>query len=129
MCALMVREEREWATKDELLQLLSQRLPNWTVTQRREVLTQMLAAGVLLEDRQWTGTAWDAVIRLPYQRFSDHLVARHLLDRHLPNPLTRHAIQAVFQNDAPLGRLFANVDPDPRRGGWREALIVEFLSG
>ncbi len=126
VCALMVCEEREWATKDELLQLLSPRLPNWTVTQRREVLTQMLAAGVLLEDRQWTGAAWDAVIRLPYQRFSDHLVARHLLDRHLPNPLTRRAIRAAFQNDAPLGRLFANVDPDPRRGGWREALIVEF---
>ena len=126
VCALMVREEREWATKDELLQLLSPRLPNWTVTQRREVLTQMLAAGVLLEDRQWTGTAWDAVIRLPYQRFSDHLVARHLLDRHLPNPLTRRAIRAAFQNDAPLGRLFASEDPDPRRGGWREALIVEF---
>ena len=86
----------------------------------------MLAAGVLLEDRQWTGTAWEAVIRLPYQRFSDHLVARHLLDRPLPNQLTRRAIRAAFQSDAPLGRLFANEDPDPRRGGWREALIVEF---
>ena len=122
----MVRQEREWATREELQQILSARLPNWTTAQRRDLVTQMLAAGVLLEDRQWTGTGWHPVIRLPYQRFSDHLVARHLLDRHLPNALTRRTIGAAFQADAPLGRLFAVEESDPRRRGWREALIVEF---
>lgn len=126
LCAVMVREEREWATERELLQLLSLHLPTWTITRRREVLTQMLAAGVLLEDRQWTGADWRAVIRLPYQRFSDHVIARHLLERHLPSPLTKCGLRAAFQIGAPLGRLFANEESDPRRNGWREALIVEF---
>ena len=126
LCALMVREQREWATREELQQILLARLPAWTTAERRDLVTQMLAAGVLLEDRQWTGAGWHPVIRLPYQRFSDHLVARHLLDRHLPSRLTRRTIGAAFQADAPLGRLFAAEDSDPRRGGWREALIVEF---
>src|SRR5439155_17495222 len=36
------------------------------------------------------------------------------------------AIAAAFEGDAPLGRLFVAEEPDPRRRGWREALIVEF---
>ena len=84
---LVVRNEREWATKDELLQLLSPPSSNSTVTQRRQVLTQMLAAGVLLEVAVRPGLHGRLLFGCRPQRFSDHLVARHLLDRHLPEPV------------------------------------------
>ena len=66
------------------------------------------------------------VIRLPYQRFSDHIIARHILDalntsspstirKSLASPPLRHVFDFQHPNH-----------PAFQFAGWVEALIVEF---
>src|SRR5205807_487522 len=43
----------------------------------------MISEGLLAEDMRYIAGSYETVLTLPYQRFADHLIARHLLDKHL----------------------------------------------
>lgn len=69
------------------------------------LITRMANDGLLSEDSRYVGGAWLDTVRLPYQRFSDHLVSRHLLARHLDTS-SAAAIRNCFRPTKPLGTIF-----------------------
>src|SRR5262249_36538295 len=79
------------------------------------------------EDFTYVGDDWVEIIRLPYQRFSDHLIARHLLALHL-DTRSITAVRRSFYRNRPLGRIF---DPEPgarvfHSPGVASAIMLEF---
>lgn len=100
---------------------------------RRRLLEAMRVNGLIEEDAIWYTTRKKKqksriVYRLPYQRFSDHLIARHLLGAYLDTS-SASSIKNSFAVNSPLGKVFGlthknfgNYD-EP---GWAQALIAEF---
>jgi len=92
---------------------------------------KLLAEGLLVENELWRPESEGGsipVVSLPYERFGDHIVARHLLGKHLDTS-SENSIRRSFYKNTPLGAIFAL----KRRShyhyelqGWAEALIVEF---
>ena len=68
------------------------------------------------------------VFRLPYQRFGDHLIARHLLKTHL-DVSSAATIKRSFTGKSRLARIFRVSNRYHREyaePGWAQALITEF---
>lgn len=75
---------------------------------------------------------WGVLVGVPYQRFSDHLIARGLFDRHLNKPKSVAEVRRCFDHNRPLGRIFTMQKDIARfryagaEPGVAEALILEF---
>lgn len=100
--------------------------------QRRQLLEVLRTNGLVEEDAVWystkSGFKSRVVFRLPYQRFSDHLVARHLLKTHL-DVSSVATIKRSFTAKSPLSRIFRMSNRYHREyaePGWAQALITEF---
>lgn len=100
--------------------------------QRRRFLEALRTNGLIEEDAVWyssrSGIRSRVVFRLPYQRFSDHLVARHLLKAHL-DVSSAATIKRSFAAKSPLARIFRMVSRyqhEYAEPGWAQALITEF---
>ena len=91
------------------------------------LLERMVIDGLIAEDMVWEGGEWIDAIRMPYQRFSDHLISRHLLDRYLKTD-SPEAIKRSFHVNRPLGKIFEleNGGFDYRQPGIASALMLEF---
>ena len=91
-----------------------------------ELLDQLVVEGLLLEHLSFDGREYTEELQLPYQRFSDHLIARHLLERHL-DTTSEATIRRSFHANRPLGRIFkvcwGYTFAQP---GLAEAIMVEF---
>ncbi len=71
-----------------------------------DVLRAMMTEGLLAEDVQWSSEARETVVRLPYERFSDHLIARHLLEQFLDTTSPATIAQSLAAAN-PLANVFA----------------------
>lgn len=71
----------------------------------KELIIRMTNEGLLSEDSRYIEDTRVDTVRLPYQRFSDHLISRHMLVLYLDttSPAT---IRKCFQPSRPLGKLF-----------------------
>ncbi len=101
-------------------------------SQRRHLLDELRTNGLIEEDIVWysasSGLKSRVVFRLPYQRFSDHLIARHLLKTYL-DVSSAEAIKRSFTAKSPLARIFRMSKRYHRQyaePGWAQALITEF---
>ncbi len=65
---------------------------------------RMVTDGLLVEDSIYDGE-WKNVIRLSYQRFSDHLICRHLLESNL-DLRSKDTVRRSFHKNRPLGQIF-----------------------
>jgi hypothetical protein len=122
---------REYVRPSDARRIIAAHFPALTAERRRALLDALRTGGLLDEDVLWSRAGKDVksrtVYRLPYQRFSDHLVARHLLDKYLDTS-SETAVRKSLARGSPLGRVF-------RRGrysqayahpGWAQALMTEF---
>lgn len=122
---------REYVGRRAAHRIVRAHFPALSARRRRQLLEDMRISGLLDEDYIWNsrgGTPKNiSVFRLPYQRFSDHLIARHLLEKHLDKS-SEDALRKSFVPRKPLGRVFGKKRHhyDYARPGWAEALIVEF---
>lgn len=124
----MATQPTDALTHDECLRAIEAFLdgPHLRRTARR-LLQRMLSDGLLSEDARWTTTGSIPVVRFPYQRFGDHIIARHLLLQHL-DTASETSIRRSFYSNRPLGRIF-NVVPSGtayEMPGLASALMVEF---
>lgn len=123
---------RGYVRPSEANRIIAAQYPALAPVQRRNLLEALRVNGLIEEDAIWytskSGIKSRVVFRLPYQRFSDHLIARHLLKTHLDVSSAR-AIKQSFSPNSPLGRIFRIANryqreyPEP---GWAQALITEF---
>jgi hypothetical protein len=112
--------------------IISASFPTLAPVQRRKLLEALRTSGLIEEDVVWhsakSGVKSRIVFRLPYQRFSDHLIARHLLSTYL-DTRSVETIRQSFVEDAPLGRIFRisnRYQQEYAEPGWAQALITEF---
>lgn len=123
---------RGYVRPSEADRIIAANYPALRPSQRRQLLDVLRTNGLIEEDAVWystnTGVKSRVVFRLPYQRFSDHLVARHLLKTHL-DVSSAATIKRSFTAKSPLSRIFRISNHYYRQyvePGWAQALITEF---
>jgi len=80
----------------------------------------MISEGLLAEDRFRVGDQeWCEGIHFSYERFADHLIAKHLLNKYLD---TEHPLNS-FKPDQPLGSFVKD-----ERTCWRNCGLIEAFS-
>lgn len=102
----MAEGARDHLSREECLAIIGQ-INRWSSGEQSEAFLQrLLADGLLMDGVHWQDAGvYEDVIHFPYQRFSDHLIARHLLDQHLDTS-TELSIRKSFYGRRPLGRIF-----------------------
>ena len=70
-----------------------------------QLLQRFVSDGLLAEDLRWRDDGSIAVVQFTYQRFGDHLIARHLLDTHLVTT-SESTTRRCFYRNRPLGKPF-----------------------
>lgn len=126
LSGLLADSRREWLTADEVLGVIG--CENGITCESETVLRDMVGAGLLVEHVRYIDGVYTEVFMLPYQRFSDHLVARHLLEVCLKKASTETAIRRSFYSNRRLGEVFVT-DRWGRQfaePGVASALMVEF---
>lgn len=128
----MAKTMRGHVLPTEADRIVSANFPALRPAQRKLFLEALRTSGLIEEDVVWrstkSGVKSRIVYRLPYQRFSDHLIARHLLSMHL-NTTSIETIKQSFEAHSPLGRIFRVSNRYQREyaePGWAQALITEF---
>ncbi len=122
---------RGYVRQSEANRIVAANAPALRPAQRHELLDELRTSGLIEEDAVWysakSGFKSRVVYRLPYQRFSDHLVARHLLKA--LDLSSAASIKRGFAAGSPLSRIFRMSSRHYRRyaePGWAQALITEF---
>lgn len=126
LAANMARQQKDYISTDECLQIIKD-VTKKSKAESSKILYSMITEGLLVEDILWMERPRKDIIRLPYQRFSDHLIARHLLSNYL-NTKSKGAIKQSFYKNKPLGKIF---DLQPRAWEYPEpglatAIMLEF---
>ncbi len=128
----MAAKLRGYVRPSEADRIIAANCPALRPAQRRQLLDVLRTNGLIEEDTVWystrSGFKSRIVFRLPYQRFSDHLVARHLLKAHL-DVSSAETIKRSFMGNSLLGRIFRVSNRYHREyaePGWAQALITEF---
>ncbi len=123
---------RGFVRPSEADRIIAANYPALTPAKRRQLIDVLRTNGLIEEDVVWywtkSGPKSRIVLRLPYQRFSDHLVARHLLKTHL-DVSSAVAIKRSFTGKSPLARIFRVSNGYHRKyaePGLAQALITEF---
>lgn len=100
LAGLMAKGNKQWLTREEAQNEVNTFLPREGY--HNSLFRHLLVEGLLTEDRFYQGNQeWIEGIRFSYERFSDHLIVKHLLDKHLDsnNP------SESFLPEHPLGDL------------------------
>ncbi|MCY3688684.1 MAG: hypothetical protein OXG90_06840 [Gammaproteobacteria bacterium] len=128
----MAEKSRGYVLRPEADRIIAAHYPALRPAQRRQLLEGLRTNGLIEEDAVWYSTKSGAkpriIFRLPYQRFSDHLIARHLLKAHL-DVSSATTIKHSFTGNSPLARIFRmsnRYDRDYAEPGLAQALITEF---
>lgn len=100
----MASQGREWLHVDEATSVLSLST-GVPVRDADRLLRRFIADGLLSEELRYRGGEYREVVVFPYQRFGDHLVARHLLENHLVAS-SEEAVRRSFYANRPLGKPF-----------------------
>lgn len=99
----LVKHEKPWLPLDSTLALLDGILPNRTYS--RSLYQGMLANGVFIEEIIPSGEgAQENVVMLAYERFTDHMLIKRILDEHLP----RERPEQIFEEGGKLHHLTAH---------------------
>lgn len=123
----MAARGREWLSVPEAIDAI-QESTGFTPARCRLLLKRFVTDGLLMEDVRWDDDheAVEAV-QFSYQRFGDHLIARHLLDEHLIQT-TESGIRHAFYSNRPLGKVFSlnQWNSGFRYPGLVAAIMLEF---
>lgn len=123
---IMAAQLRDYVTKEECLNAIGAFLgPRDGPQKRRKILRRMVADGLLGESVRWDDTVEG--VGFPYQRFGDHLVARHLLASDLDVRSSAHVRRSFYRN-RPLGKVFATFPGGYSyvMPGLASAIMIEF---
>jgi len=123
---------RGYVRPAEADRIIAANYPALTRARRQDLLEALRTNGLVEEDAVWYRSGEQIksriVYRLPYQRFSDHLIARHLLESYL-DVSSAKAIERSFSSGSPLGRIFKSsrfFGGGYAEPSWAQALITEF---
>ncbi len=121
----MANAEKEFLTLNEAKKLMALFFQNkYKVEVYSNLIDLLLHYGVLIKDLSYSShdSKYHEVIKFPFQKFSDHLIARYFLENHLDT----NKIRKSFGPTLPLGKLFKDEQSLYLRANLAEAVIVEF---
>jgi hypothetical protein len=128
----MAANLRGYVRPSEVQEIIAAHFPVLAAAGRKSLLEALRTNGLIEEDVVWystkSGNKSRIVYRLPYQRFSDHLIARHLLKTYL-DASSPEAIRKSFASRSPLSRPFKlskRFQYEYAEPSWAQALITEF---
>ena len=126
VASAMAESQSDWVTRDKVIQIICAHT-ELSAGDGEACLERMVIDGLIAEDMVWEDGGWVDVIRMPYQRFSDHLISRHLLERYLKTD-SPESIRRSFYANRPLGKIFElnNGGYSYRQPGIASALMLEF---
>ena len=123
---------RGYVRPSEADRIIAAHYPLLRPAKRRQLLDALRTSGLIEEDAirysSKSGPKSRIGFRLPYQRFSDHLVARHLLKMYL-DVSSAETIKRSFMGKSQLARIFRISNRYHRRfvePGLAQAVITEF---
>jgi len=122
----LAKRRRDWLLNSDVLDEVGGQL-GLTGDPAVRLVRDMVSSGLLVEQMRYSDGAYVEGLALPYQRFSDHLVARHLLATHL-DVTTETRLRRSFYSNRRLGAVFA-IEQFSRsfaEPGIASALMVEF---
>lgn len=126
LAGVLAANQREWLDPGEVLDQIRLRT-GLDETASKLVLRDMTSAGLLIETSRYNGAGYSDAYSLSYQRFSDHIVARHLLDGYL-DLKDVNALRRCFYANRRLGAVFV-IDrwgDNYAEPGIASALMIEF---
>ncbi len=130
--SIMATKLRGYVLRPEADRIIAANYPALRPAQRCQLLDVLRINGLIEEDTvrysTKSGVKFWIGFRLPYQRFSDHLVARHLLKTHL-DVSSVATVKRSFTGKSPLARVFRvsnRYDRKYAEPGWAQAVITEF---
>ncbi|WP_344060466.1 hypothetical protein [Terrabacter lapilli] len=126
LAGVLAANRREWLEPAEVVQQVTLRT-GLDDEASALVVRDMASAGLLIEHSRFDGSRYVDAFSLSYQRFSDHIVARHLLEGHL-DLRTVEGLYRSFHANRRLGAVFVvdqwgNYYAEP---GIASALMIEF---
>lgn len=126
MAGQMADESRDWVTPADAAMEI-QAKTGLSAERTRELRTRFVTDGLLAESAIYEGDGWLEILTFPYQRFGDHLIARHLLDRHLDTS-SEEAVRRSFYSNRPLGKVFVldHWNTEFQEPGLAAAIMLEF---
>ena len=114
----MAANMRSYIRPSEADRIIAANYPALRPAQRHQLLDVLRTNGLIEKDAVWystkSGVKSRIVFRLPYQRFSDHLIARHLLKTHL-DVSSAATIQAKLHGQVPARADLPSVKSIPPR--------------
>ena len=126
LAGVLAANQREWLEPAEVIEQVKL-CTGLDDADSALVVRDMTSAGLLIELSRYNGSGYSDAYSLSYQRFSDHIVARHLLEGYLQ--LTdADALRRCFYSNRRLGAVFV-VDRWGRNyaePGIASALMIEF---
>lgn len=123
VASMMAANKRSWVYLSEIKTLILKRLQK--KSEYRKFLRNLISESLLAEDINFDAISKKhfEVVRFPYQKFSEHIVARHLFSNAYFN---KHKVKESLQDEGRLGWLFKDEEAYIKNAGLIEALIVEF---
>lgn len=109
-----------WLPREEAQAIINAFLP--CEGYERSLFRHMISEGLLAEDRFRVGDQeWCEGIHFSYERFADHIIAKHLLDKHIDPVNPSHS----FQLNQPLGSFVKDELTCWRNRGLIEAFSIQ----
>jgi hypothetical protein len=132
--AQLAENNRTYLFESECLEILR----NFTAIKRRPILKRILdrfrIEGLLIRDLHYLGNNnYEDVFRISYNKFSDHVIARYLLEKYL-NKDSPKKLKRSFYKNTPIGKVFLRDgrygfhdewDATYANAGLAEAIIIE----
>jgi hypothetical protein len=122
----MAETGQPWVERVDASTLVNSLLPGRSYQQ--SLFANLLSEGLLSEDLVYLPARSEGsdiqqtdIVKFPYERFSDHLIVRYLLDTHLD--ISKPATS--FASTQPLGNLVTDISHAYKNSGWIEALCVQ----
>ena len=116
----MADKGKDWLPREEAKAIVNKFLPQSEYD--KSLFRHLISEGVIAEDRFRVGDSeWCEGIHFSFERFGDHLIAKHLLDKHLdPNDPSKS-----FTSNNPLGVLVRDESTCWRNRGIIEAFSIQ----
>lgn len=129
VATVMADHFRDWILPEELKQILKIHT-NLVGKKLDELIGSFIEHGILAKDIMWDEEIkkhFD-IIRFPYQKISDHIIARHLLSVNLQNLQTIEELKDIFSPERQLGKIFILKKEwgQYSKPGLAEAITMEF---
>lgn len=126
LAGLMAADSRDWVLPAAAVSEVRAQTA-FTAATAQALLSRFVTDGLLSKSATYDSGAWVEVLTFPYQRFGDHIVARHLLDAHLDTS-TSESVRRCFYANRPLGKIFVldGWRTEFREPGLAAAIMLEF---